>query len=163
MRRRPVALVATGVVLAAATVLVLRLAGVVVPWWVALPAGAAFGVLAAVGASLPHSDAADLEPTSAAPTTATAALGDFGALHFAVQGAAADRDRFEQRVRPRLSALAVELLWQRRGLDWRRDADQLEARAALGPQTWALLTAPEHTLRLSPRSLDALLDELEAL
>ena len=91
------------------------------------------------------------------------ALGDFGALHFAVQGAAGDRDRFEQRVRPRLSALAIELLWQRRGLDWRRDADQLPARAVLGPQSWALLTAPEHTLRLSPRSLDALLDELEAL
>jgi len=163
MRRRSIGLVTAGVVLAAATVFALRLAGTVVPWWVALPAGAAFGVLAAVAASLPHSDAVDLEPASGGPTTASAALGDFGALHFAVQGAARDPDRFEQRVRPRLSALAIELLWQRRGLDWRRDADQLPARAALGPQTWALLTAPEHTLRLSPRSLDALLDELEAL
>lgn len=163
MRRRSIGLVAAGIVLAAATVLVLRLAGVVVPWWVALPAGAAFGVLAAVAAALPHSDAAELEPPSGTPTTATAALGDFGALHFAVQGAAGDRDRFEQRVRPRLSALAIELLWQRRGLDWRRDADQLPARAVLGPEAWALLTAPEHTLRLTPRSLGALLDELEAL
>ena len=163
MRRRAAALVAGGLVLAAVTVVVLRLAGVIVPWWVALPAGAALGVLAAVAAHLPHADPGELEPMSGSPSTATSALGDFGALHFAVQGAAADRDRFEQRVRPRLIALAVEVLWQRRGLDWRRDADQLPARDVVGPHTWALLTAPEDTLRLSPRSLDALLDELEAL
>lgn len=163
MRGRSAVLVAGGLALAAGTVLVLRLAGVVVPWWVALPAGAALGALAAVAAHLPQTDPGELEPPASWPTTSSAALGDYGALHFAVQGAATDRDRFEQRVRPRLSALAVELLWQRRGLDWRRDADQLPAREVVGPHTWALLTAPEHTLRLSPRSLDALLDELEAL
>jgi hypothetical protein len=163
MRRRSALLLTGGLALAAGTVLVLRLAGVIVPWWVALPAGAALGVLAVVAAHLPHSDPGELEPPASSPSTATSALGDYGALHFAVQGAAGDRDRFEQRIRPRLSALAVELLWQRRGLDWRRDADQLPAREVVGPRTWALLTAPEHTLRLSPRSLDALLDELEAL
>jgi hypothetical protein len=161
--RRSVVLVTGGLVLAAAIVLVLRLAGVIAPWWVALPAGAALGVLAAVAAHLPHADTGDLEPPASSPSTAIATLGDYGNLHFAIQGAAGDRDRFEQRIRPRLSALAVELLWQRRGLDWHRDADQLPARDVVGPQTWALLTAPEHTVRLSPRSLDALLDELEAL
>ena len=163
MNRRSAALVLAGLLLAAATVLVLRLAGVIVPWWVALPAGAALGVLAAVAARLPQADPGELEPPPATRSAATSALGDYGALHFAIQGAAGDRDRFEQRIRPRLCALAVEVLWQRRGLDWRRDADQLPARGVVGPQTWALLTAPEDTLRLTPRSLDALLDELEAL
>ena len=155
--------VAAGVAAGGAVILLGHLLGVLIPWQVALPAGAAAGVLLSIGAGLASPDPGDLEPPSRPLPGTTSALGDFGALHFAVQGAAGDPERFEQRIRPRLCALAVDRLWQHHGLDWRLDAHQLPARRVVGPHTWALLTAPPYSLQLTPAALDSWLDELEVL
>ncbi len=161
--RSTAACVAMGIAAGGAAMFFARLAGVLIPWQVALPAGAAMGVLLALGIAMTPADPGDLEPPSRPLPRTTSALGDFGALHFAVQGAAGDPERFEQRIRPRLRTLAVERLWQRRGLDWRLDAHQLPAREVLGPNTWALLTAPPYSLQLTPAALDVWIDELEEL
>jgi hypothetical protein len=59
--------------------------------------------------------------------------------------------------------VAVNLLWQRHGVDWRTPDGHEAARDLTGPLTWALLTAPPHTLELTPRSLSDWLDEMEKL
>ena len=160
---RSAATVLGGGVLGVAAVVVARLSGFDLPWTVAVPAGLAAGVLAAIVLRLPATDPDPLEPVFEDRTDPAVTLADLAGLHFAVRSAGTDPDRFEQRVRPRLCGVAVELLWQRHGLDWRTPAEREAARAVLGPRTWELLTAPPHSLRLTPQSLSAWLDEVETL
>jgi hypothetical protein len=152
-----------GALLGVAAVVVARLSGVDLPWPVAVAAGLGAGVLAALGLRLPHSDPARLEPQVEDRTGGVTALADLSGLHFAVRTAGTDPDRFEQRIRPRLCEVAVDLLWQRHGLDWRTPSGREAARSHTGPRTWALLTAPPHTLQLTPQSLSDWLDEMETL
>jgi hypothetical protein len=99
-----------------------------------------------------------------APARATtAAFGDLGALRFTVDQDSRDPERFESRMRPRLTVLVVERLWQRRGLDWRTEAGRAAALDVLPPDLVALLTAPPHALALTPRALDRWIRDLEAL
>src|SRR4051812_9714413 len=163
MTLRSAAAVLGGVLLGVAAVVAARLSGVDLPWGVAVPAGLGTGVLAAIGLRLPHSDPGRLEPDVEDRTGAVTALADLSGLHFAVRAAGADPDRFEQRVRPRLCEVAVDLLWQRHGLDWRTPSGHEAARHLTGPLTWALLTAPPRTLLLTPQTLSDWLDEMEKL
>jgi hypothetical protein len=157
------ATVAGGVLLGVAAVVVARLSAVDLPWLVAVPAGLGLGVLAAIGLRLPHTDPAQLQPEVEDRTGGATALADLSGLHFAVRAAGGDPDRFEQRIRPRLCEIAVDLLWQRHGLDWRTPSGREAARHLTGPLTWGLLTEPPHTLRLTPQSLTDWLDEMEKL
>jgi hypothetical protein len=162
-RARALLLPLAGAVLGLAAVGVAHAgAGLDLPWAVPVVAGLAVGLLAAVGALLPGTDpapAAALAPEH----PSTAAFGDLGALRFAVDQDSRDPERFETRMRPRLTALAVERLWQRRGLDWRTEAGRAAALAVLTPDLVALLTAPPHALALTPRALDRWIRDLEAL
>jgi hypothetical protein len=152
-----------GLLLGVGAVLTADLSGFTLPWLVGIPAGLAVGILTAVGVVLARTDPAELEPRAPERTAPVSPLADLGSLHLTVQSAGRDGDRFEHRVRPRLCALAVERLWQRHGLDWRRAADREVARAVVGPDTWALLTAPPHALACTPAALNRWLDELETL
>jgi hypothetical protein len=80
-----------------------------------------------------------------------------------MDAASRDPERFENRLRPRLAALAVELLWQRHALDWRTAEGRAAAAGLLGPATTALLTAPRGALTPTPATVSRWLDELEAL
>jgi hypothetical protein len=152
-----------GLLTGAAAVVGADLAGYVLPWPVGLPAGLAAGALTAVDVVCLRTDAADLEPPVTERAAPVSPLADFGALHQTVQSAGRDADRFEFRVRPRLCALAAERLWQWHGLDWRSAEHRAAARAVVGPGTWALLTAPPHSLACTPDALERWLDELETL
>jgi hypothetical protein len=163
MTVRSAAAVVCGALLGVAAVVVARLSGVDLPWLVAVPAGLGLGVLAAIGLRLPHTVPGRLEPQVEDRTGAVTTLADLSGLHFAVRAAAADPDRFEQRIRPRLCEVAADLLWQRHRVDWRTPEGHEAARNLAGPLTWALLTAPPHTLELTPRSLSDWLDEMEKL
>jgi hypothetical protein len=162
-RTRGAAAVAGGVVLGVVAVVVGRASGFDLPWPVAVPAGLAAGLLVAVALRVPHLEPARLEPQVEDRTASAVPLADLSGLHFAVRGAGGDPARFEQRIRPRMCAVAVDRLWQRHGLDWRTDAGREAARAVLGPLTWSLLSDPPHTVRLTPQTLSAWLDEVETL
>jgi hypothetical protein len=152
-----------GAALGVVAVLVARAAGFDLPWLIAVPAGLALGVLAAIGLHLPHSDPGTLQPEFEDRTGTVIALADLSALHFAVRAAATDRDRFEQRIRPRLCEVAGDLLWQRHGVDVRTPDGHEAARDLASPLTWALLTAPPYVLDFTPRLLSDWLDEMEKL
>jgi hypothetical protein len=160
---RSVAAVLGGAALGAVAVVVARLSGVDLPWLVAVPAGLGLGVLTAIGLRLPHTDPGRLEPQGEDRTGGVTALADLSGLHFAVRAAGTDPDRFELRIRPRLCAVAVDLLWQRHGVDFRTPSGREAARNLTGRLTWELLTAPPHILRFTPRDLWDWLDEMEKL
>jgi hypothetical protein len=141
----------------------LRTAGVAVPWAVAVLAGLAVGLLVALARLLPTADDGALAPPQTSVVTVSPGLGDLSALLFTLDGAARDPDRFEHRVRPRLAALAVELLWQRHAVDWRTPEGRAAAAGLLGPATTELLTAPRGALTPTPATVNRWLDELEAL
>ena len=152
-----------GAAFGAVAVPVARLAGLVLPWQVPVTAGLAAGLLIGLAIAVPLPGVGAIEPASGATPATGSMLADLRALHFAVQTTGRDPDRFEYRLRPRLCELAVDRLWQGHGLDWRDEADRPAAQEALGPRLCALLTAPPHTLRLTPHSLSEWLDELEKL
>jgi hypothetical protein len=142
---------------------VLRVSGVDVPWAVAVLAGLAVGLLAGAGRLFPTADDGALAPRDESVVPASAGLGDLGSLTFTVDAASRDPERFENRLRPRLAALAVELLWQRHAVDWRTPEGRAAAAGLLGPATTELLTAPRGALTPTPATVNRWLDELEAL
>jgi hypothetical protein len=154
---------AVGAVLGAAAVPVARLAGLVLPWQVAVAAGLAAGLLLGVVGGLPIPGTGALEPPSDDGLATGSSTADLGALHFVVQTTGRDPDRFETRLRPRLCELAMDRLRLVHGLNWRDEADRPAACEVLGPRLRELLTAPPHTLRFTPRTLSGWLDELETL
>jgi hypothetical protein len=155
--------VVAGAALGALVLVVARLAGFALSPAVVLLAGTTAGLLGAVGAQLPGSDPVPTVPKVPATRPASTSFGDLGTLRFAVETDSRDADRFENRLRPRLTALTVERLWQRHGLDWRTDAGRAAARGVLPPTLLELLTAPPHTLRSTPQTLLRWTRELEDL
>ena len=152
-----------GLALGAVVVAVGRAAGFAVPWPVALLAGLAVGAGAVLALTLPPDDPLPAAPPVPAAHAGSTAFGDLGSLWFLVEADAQAPARFEVRLRPRLTALAVERLWQRHRLDWRTDAGRAAALPLLGPGLTDLLTAPPHTLRLDPPALQRWVSELEDL
>ncbi|MEW2383208.1 hypothetical protein AB0873_14130 [Micromonospora sp. NPDC047707] len=74
--------------------------------------------------------------------------------------ASGNRDRFAERILPRLGELADERLRQRHGLT--RESDPARARALLGDPLWTFLAAPSRRPP-SPRDLAAVVAELEKI
>ena len=72
--------------------------------------------------------------------TEIASFGDLPGLRFTVEQASRDQDRFETRLRPRLSSLVTELLWQRHRVDWRTEPGRAAAMELLSPDLIDLLT-----------------------
>ncbi|MFG3697420.1 hypothetical protein ACGF5C_05785 [Micromonospora sp. NPDC047620] len=70
------------------------------------------------------------------------------------------RERFAERVLPRLGELADERLRQRHGLT--RESDPARARALLGDRVWTFLSTPSRRPP-SPRDLAAIVAELEKI
>ena len=73
---------------------------------------------------------------------------------------ATDPDRFRDRVRPELVALAGDLLRTRRGIDLRAEPDR--ARSILGEPLWQLITRTP-TRSPSRAELSRLVDALERI
>ncbi|WP_422745391.1 hypothetical protein ACN27B_14315 [Micromonospora sp. WMMD754] len=71
-----------------------------------------------------------------------------------------NRERFTERVLPRLGELADERLSQRHGVT--RESDPARARALLGEQLWTFLGTPARRPP-SPRDLAAIVAELEKI
>ncbi|MBQ1074574.1 hypothetical protein KBX06_15565 [Micromonospora sp. C31] len=71
-----------------------------------------------------------------------------------------DRERFAERILPRIGELADERLRQRHGLT--RESDPERARALLGDRLWTFLGTPSRRPP-SPRDLAAIVAELEKL
>lgn len=145
--------IAAGLALGGLATVIGRAAGFAVPWQVTLPAGLVAGVLVAGARWLPAADPQQAGPGRRAAPAASASFGDLGALRFAVEMDSRDPDRFETRLRRRLTDLAVERIWQRHRLDWRTDAGRAAATPLLAPDLLDLLTAPPHTLRPTPSTL----------
>ncbi|NJP35353.1 hypothetical protein [Micromonospora thermarum] len=74
--------------------------------------------------------------------------------------ASGNRERFAERILPRLGELADERLRQRHGLT--RETDPARARALLGDPLWTFLAAPSRRPP-SPRDLAAIVAELEKI
>jgi hypothetical protein len=74
-----------------------------------------------------------------------------------------DRQRFEERVRPRLVRVTIERLRQQHGVSLRDDPDR--AHRIVGEELWTFLTAPPNPdgKPVSPRQLSALIARIEAL
>ncbi|MDG4760022.1 hypothetical protein [Micromonospora sp. WMMD710] len=70
------------------------------------------------------------------------------------------RERFTERILPRLGELADERLRQRHGLT--RESDPTRARALLGDQLWSFLATPSRRPP-SPRDVAAIVAELEKI
>lgn len=133
------------------------------PWAVTLPAGAVAGVLVAALRRLPVDDPQAERPEPRPAPSVSAAFGDLASLQVTVKQDCRDADRFESRLRPRLTALVVERLWQRHRLDWRTDAGRAAALAVLRPALVDLLTAPPRSLRPTPQTLRHWMADLEDL
>lgn len=160
---RAAAPVAAGAALGAVLTGVARVAGYSYPWQVTVPAGLVAGVLIACARLLPEADPVVTAAERRGSPPASASFGDLGALRIVVEMDSRDPDRFETRLRPRLTALAAERLWQRHRLDWRTDDGRAAALPLLGPDLVELLTAPPRTLRPSPATLNRWTRALEEL
>lgn len=80
----------------------------------------------------------ELPETAARPEPADDGLLLLTTLESRLSWGAADPDRFRERVRPELVALATDLLRTRRGVDLRTQPD--DARRILGDPLWQLMT-----------------------
>src|SRR4051812_35857894 len=165
MSRRTAAAFAVlaGAAAGAAAALIGAAAHADVPWFVTVPAGLSLGALVAALFWLPSTDPVVAPPEAPDVPTEIASFGDLPGLRFTVEQASRDQDRFETRLRPRLSSLVAELLWQRHRLDWRTDPGRASAMDLLSPELLALMTAPPHSLRVTPKSLTRWIRELEEL
>jgi hypothetical protein len=134
-----------------------------VPWVVTVPAGLSLGALLAALFWLPSADPVTVPPEVPAAPTEIASFGDLPGLRFTVEQAGRDQDRFETRLRPKLASLVTELLWQRHRVDWRTEPGRTAAMDMLSPELVALLTAPQRSLRVTPKTLTRWLRELEEL
>jgi hypothetical protein len=150
-------------VLGAASVGLGRLLGRDLSWPIGLLIGVVVGAVVLVAARLPEVDPVPPAPPTRPGPPTSIAFGDLTSLGHLVESDARDPQRFETRLRPRLTAVATERLWQHHGIDWRTDAGRAAAATVLGPGTTALLTAPAGSLRLTPQTLMSWIRELEAL
>ncbi|MEU5938313.1 hypothetical protein ABZ807_03840 [Micromonospora sp. NPDC047548] len=163
LRTLAVAAAVTAVVLA-----VLRAVGLQVSIWIVVAGVLAVLAVRRVTAALappPPPRAGGRAPVGAEPDAWNWAAQD--ALRTAINGwerpldwSSGNRERFNERVLPRLGELADERLRQRHGLT--RDSDPARARTLLGEPLWTFLSIPSRRPP-SPRDLAAIVAELEKL
>lgn len=132
-----------------------------VPLVVCLVAG-----LVATGAGLmlerlPFDDEVELVPRVRERALTRTSFGDLRTVEDRLSGGAHDQDRFDARLRPQLTALAVELLRQRHGLRW--PAQRAEVRAVVGQDVWELLSAPVGSFRAERGRVETWIDAIEKI
>ncbi|WP_089156651.1 hypothetical protein [Micromonospora sp. NBS 11-29] len=146
----------------------LRAVGLRVPLWIIIAGVLAVLAVRRVTAALsppPPPRAGTRRATGEEPGTWNWSARD--ALRTAINGwerpldwCADNRERFTERVLPRLGELADERLRQRHGVT--RESDPVRARALLGEPLWTFLGTPVRRPP-SPRDLAAIVAELEKL
>ncbi|MEW2539154.1 hypothetical protein [Micromonospora chalcea] len=164
-------LLRTAAVTAAVVVVVvvgLRAVGLKVPIWIIVAGVLAVLAVRRVTAALsppPPPRAGARAPAGEEPGTWNWSARD--ALRTAINGwerpldwSADNRERFTERILPRLGELADERLRQRHGVT--RESDPARARALLGEPLWTFLTTPARRPP-SPRDLAAIVAELEKI
>ncbi|KKK06665.1 hypothetical protein LQ51_06805 [Micromonospora sp. HK10] len=170
-RGRVRVLLRTLTVTAAITVVVvvgLRAVGLQVSLWIIVAGVLAVLAVRRVTAALtppPPPRAAARTPAGEEPGTWNWASRD--ALRTAINGwerpldwCGGNRERFTERILPRLGELADERLRQKHGIT--RESDPARARTLLGEPLWTFLSAPSRRPP-SPRDLAAIVAELEKL
>ncbi|MGW0242311.1 hypothetical protein [Micromonospora chalcea] len=164
-------LLRTAAVTAAVVVVVvvgLRAVGLKVPIWIIVAGVLAVLAVRRVTAALsppPPPRAGARTPAGEEPGTWNWSARD--ALRTAINGwerpldwSADNRERFTERILPRLGELADERLRQRHGVT--RESDPARARSVLGEPLWTFLTTPARRPP-SPRDLAAIVAELEKI
>ncbi|MEV4692983.1 hypothetical protein AB0K27_17930 [Micromonospora echinospora] len=165
------ALLRTAAVTAAVVVVVvvgLRAVGLKVPLWIVVAGVLAVLAVRRVTTALsppPPPRAGARAPAGEEPGTWNWSARD--ALRTAINGwerpldwSADNRERFTERILPRLGELADERLRQRHGVT--RESDPARARSVLGEPLWTFLTTPARRPP-SPRDLAAIVAELEKI
>ncbi|WP_174534687.1 hypothetical protein [Micromonospora chalcea] len=165
------ALLRTAAVTATVVVVVvvgLRAVGLKVPIWIIVAGVLAVLAVRRVTAALsppPPPRAGARTPAGEEPGTWNWSARD--ALRTAINGwerpldwSADNRERFTERILPRLGELADERLRQRHGVT--RESDPARARSVLGEPLWTFLTTPARRPP-SPRDLAAIVAELEKI
>ncbi|MCZ7439726.1 hypothetical protein O7598_25220 [Micromonospora sp. WMMC241] len=152
----------------AVILVVLRAVGLSVPIWIIVAGVLAVLAVRRVTAALsppPPPRAGARAPAGEEPGSWNWSARD--ALRTAINGwerpldwCADNRERFTERVLPRLGELADERLRQRHGVT--RDSDPARARALLGEPLWTFLGTPARRPP-TPRDLAAIVAELEKL
>ena len=163
LRALAVAAAVTAVVLA-----VLRAVGLQVSIWIVVAGVLAVLAVRRVTAALappPPPRAGGRAPAGEEPDTWNWSARD--ALRTAINGwerpldwSSGHRERFTERILPRLGELADERLRQRHGLT--RESDPARARTLLGEPLWTFLSTPSRRPP-SPRDLAAIVAELEKI
>ncbi|MFJ6195230.1 hypothetical protein [Micromonospora sp. NPDC092111] len=159
---------ATAAALTAVVLVCLRAVGLQLSIWIVVA-----GVLAVLAVRRVTGALAPPPPPRAggrAPTGEEPGAYNWGArdaLRAAINGwerpldwSSGNRERFTERILPRLGELADERLRQRHGLT--RDSDPARARALLGDPLWSFLSTPSRRPP-SPRDLAAIVAELEKI
>ncbi|MET8192713.1 hypothetical protein ABZU22_02680 [Micromonospora sp. NPDC005222] len=149
-------------------VVVLRTVGLRVPIWIIVAGVLAVLAVRRVTTALsppPPPRAGARAPAGEEPGTWNWSVRD--ALRVAINGwerpldwCADNRDRFNERILPRLGELADERLRQRHGVT--RESDPARARSVLGEPLWTFLATPVRRPP-SPRDLAAIVAELEKI
>ncbi|MFJ8834433.1 MULTISPECIES: hypothetical protein [Micromonospora] len=165
------ALLRTAAVTAAVVVVIvvgLRAVGLKVPIWIIVAGVLAVLAVRRVTTALsppPPPRAGARAPAGEEPGTWNWSARD--ALRTAINGwerpldwSADNRERFTERILPRLGELADERLRQRHGVT--RESDPARARALLGEPLWTFLATPVRRTP-SPRDLAAIVAELEKI
>jgi len=129
------------------------------PHW-AILFGVAAGALAGLGASMAGMMDANWEAVPNPLTTSPELRASSMAIRF--EEGAKDQHRFLTRVRPRLCQLAIATLRARPGAEDLTSLEDPRARAALGAELHAMLTAPD-AMQPGSRQLATLLARLEEL
>ncbi|MEV6515296.1 hypothetical protein AB0M37_05850 [Micromonospora chalcea] len=166
------ALLRTAAVTAAVVVVIvvgLRAVGLKVPLWIVVAGVLAVLAVRRVTTALsppPPPRAGARAPAGEEPGTWNWSARD--ALRTAINGwerpldwSADNRERFTERILPRLGELADERLRQRHGVT--RESDPARARSVLGEPLWTFLTTTPARRPPSPRDLAAIVAELEKI
>lgn len=132
-----------------------------VPLLVCLTAGVLAAVVALSLRVLPPEDASTLLPTEPRRVTVATSFGDLRSTEVRLSTAVGDQDRFEDRLQPHLTALAVELIRQRLGLRW--PAQRALVREQVDPAVWELLSAPPGSFRAEWSRVESWVAGLEDL
>lgn len=123
------------------------------------------GVLVAAGwellRRLPMVDVVELVPVSSGGLEQRASFGDLHTLELRLSAADGDQDRFDQRVRPYLAGLVVEVLRQRHGVDWH--SERAAAEEVLPAALAQLMTAADGAVPASRRQVADWVEEIEKL
>lgn len=158
---RGLLVVLAGLVLGVLTYLYSLPLSIIVPVVVCLAGGLLAAAVWTVLRGLDPMDDVEQVPPPVPTPSQRIAFADLLGLETQLGSAVDDQERFDDRLRPQLSVLAVELLRQRRGLRW--PEQRAEIRTAVAPGVWELLTAPPGAVRGGRSQVERWISDLEAM